>query len=322
MIRNRLLFLITCSVLFSTGVQSWARPAYDESIDSTRKFSLFGGPSREGPEAQWERVETFVSHNRLRPAIRHARHLVEAWPDHPLAVKAQRLRADLHFAREEYVKAFQAYQGLVDHYIGNFDYDEVLRQQLESARRTEHKEYSAFLGLGSFTQPLEAIPLYRQLLTNAPYIAEAPKILFDMGEIYFRKRQFMDSIQEYRLMEQRYPNSPFAEKAALRLSEAYARIAKRNPTDIRPREGEYSSLSQFLLRYPQSEHIEEVRERRKVSYDKLAKIRFDQAQFYEHVMNRPEAAIVGYQSLLKQFPDSEWTVEARERILELRSKEN
>lgn len=322
MIRSLLPTLLVFCALHSPVTRAADRPAHDESIESTSSFSFFGGPNRAGPEAQWKDLQGYVENNQLRKAIRHCRYLVEAWPDHPLAVQAQRLQADLYFAREQYAEAFHSYQGLIDNYIGSFNYDEVLRQQLEAARNTENKVYKAFFGLTSFTQPLEAIPLYRQLLTNAPHISEAPHILFDMGEIYFRKRQFMDAIQEYRLLEERYPNSPLAEKAALRIAEAYGRIAKRNPTDIRPKEGEYHTLSQFLIRYPESEHLQDVRERRKAGYDHLAKMSYERAQFYENIMNRPEAALVGYQTVLEQFPDSAWTDAARKRILELRSKEN
>lgn len=326
MIRSHILYFPLLCVFFGSAVfpTTFARerPDHDESIESTRSFSIFGGPSREGPEAQWERVQEYVETNRLRKAIRHCRYLVEAWPDHELAVQAQRLQADLYFAREAYVEAFHAYQGLIDNYIGSFSYDEILHQQLEAARKTEHKVYRAFFGLSSYSQPLQAIPLYRQLLTNAPHFVDAPQILFDVGEIYFRKRQYLDSIQEYRLLEERYPNSPLAEQAAWRMAEAYGNIAKRNPTDIRPKEGEFLTLSQFLNRYPESEHLQEVRERRKTSYNHLAKMKYDQAHFYENVMNRPEAAIVGYQSVLEQFPDSSWTAAARKRILKLSSKEN
>ncbi|MEX2606898.1 MAG: tetratricopeptide repeat protein [Kiritimatiellia bacterium] len=322
MIRSLPASILLLCALISPLTQARDRPVHDESIASTRKFSLFRGPSRDGPEAQWERVQELVQNNQLRKAIRQSRYLVEVWPDHALAARAQRLRADLLFARGEYVEAFHAYQALIDNYIGSFSYDEILKQQLEAARKTEQKVYNAFFGLSSFTQPLEAVPLYRQMLTNAPHIEQAPRILFDMGEIYFQKKQYLDAIQEFRLLEERYPNHPLAEQSALRIAEAYSRIAKRNPTDIRPKEGEYLTLSQFLGRYPESERLQEVRDRRKAAYDHLAKMKFEQGQFYENVMNRPEAARIQYQSVLEQFPDSSWTGAARERILNLSSKEN
>jgi len=320
--RRLFLFLLFVPALSAPRLFAQNDEVYAESIESERDFPLFGGPTKEGPEAQWEVVQSLVGREKLKKAIRHAGYLLDTWPDHPRAVDAQRLKGDLYFAREEYKEAFDAYQGLIDSYAGLFEYGEVLRQQLETARKLEEKQYSAFFGLSSYHRPLEAVPLYRQLLTNAPHMREAPNVLFDMGRIYMREKQYDAAIQEFGLLEQRYPRSPLAETAALRRAEAYAAKARRNPTDIRPVEGRLVALTHFLVTYPDSDKVDEVRQRRKEAYDRLAENRFEQGQFYEEKMNRPEAAVASYRSLLEQFPDSEWTASARKRILALTDKAN
>jgi len=296
------------------------RPVFDESIESERNFSFFGGPTKEGPLAEWENVQEAVREDKLKKAIKHTEYLVTAWPDHPLAKDAQRLQGDLYFSREQYEEAFQSYQKLIDYFAGQFDYESVLRQQLEAARKLENKVYKALFGLTSYQQPKEAVPLYRQLLTNAPRMKEAPQILFDIGEIYHRKRNFREAIQEYRLLEQRYPNHPLAENAVLRMADAYGAMAESNPTDVRPLEGALETLTYFTVRFPESAFLQEVRLRQKEAYDRLAEVRFRQAEFYQENLRRPNAALVGYRALLEQFPDSEWTQPARERILQITDK--
>jgi outer membrane protein assembly factor BamD len=297
------------------------RPVFDESIESERSFSLFGGPTKEGPEAEWANVQKAVERGKLKRAIRHTEYLVTTWPDHALAVDALRLQGDLYFAREQFQEAFQSYQELIDSFAGRFDYEAVLRQQLEAARKQEDKVYKALFGLNSFQRPTMAIPMYRQLLTNAPQMKEAPQILFDIAEIYHRKKNFNEAIQEYRILEQRYPNHPLAENAVLRMAEAFTARAERYPTDIRPLEGALDTLTYFKARFPESARMPEVRLSQKEVYDRMAKIRFEQAKFYEENLQRPQAALVGYRALLEQFPDSEWTVPARDRILDLSDKE-
>lgn len=322
MTRVFLLFLFLFSCLSTLPAGAKERKAYDESIESERNFNLIGGPSREGAEAEWALIQDAIQKNRLKRAIKHAGYLTKTWPDHALAVDAQRIKADLLFAREEYIKAFEAYQALIDNYVGSFVYAEVLAQQLECARKTEHKVYHALFGLTNFTDPLEAIPLYRQLLTNAPHMKEAPKILYDLGEIYFREKKYLDAIQEFQLLEQRYPDSTFSEQAALRIADAYAKLAKRNPTDARPIEGELNALNHFIAVYTESEDLPDVRVRRKAVYETMAERHFGLAKFYETAGRRPDAALVTYRSLLERFPDSEWTVQAKERILALSQKVN
>lgn len=313
-------YILSCLLTLSAPAKD--REVYDESIESTRDFDLFGGPSRKGPEAEWEKVQGYVQKDRLKKAIKHAGYLTKTWPDHPLAVEAQRIKGDLYFAREEYAKAFNAYQGLIDNYVGSFVYEKVLMQQLECARQTENKVYHALFGLTSYRDPMEAIPLYRQLLTNAPHMAEAPRILFDMGEIYLREHKQLEAIDEFKLLEQRYPASSLSKKAVIRIADAYASLAKRNPSDVRPVEGELSTLNHFLTRYPESESAAEIRLRQKKVYEKLAGIHYRQGEYYENILRRPDAALVTYQSLLQQFPDSEWTAPARERILDISQKAN
>jgi outer membrane protein assembly factor BamD (BamD/ComL family) len=305
----------------SLFVQAKEREVYDESIESERSFGLFGGPTREGPEAEWALAQEDVQKGRLKRAIQHAENLVQAWPDHPLAVDAQRLQGDLLFAREEYQEAFQAYQDLIDGFAGEFDYQSVLRQQLEAARKLENKVYKAFFGLSTYQNPSQAVPLYRQLLTNAPRMNEAPQILFDIGEIYQREGDYLSAIQEYRILDQRYPRHPISQQAVLSMADAYLAISKRNPTDVRPLEGALETLTYYQVRFPESANLPDVRLRQKDAYDRLAGIRFEQARFYEENLKRPQAALVSYRSLVEQFPDSEWTVPARERILSISDKE-
>ncbi len=316
---NRPFFLRFLCLACLLAVPAFAkeREVYDESIESTRDFDLLGGPSREGPEHEWQIVLDYEQKNKLKKAIKHAGYLTKAWPDHPLAVKAQRKKGDLYFAREEYPKAFDAYQGLIDNYVGSFVYADVLKQQLECARKTEHKVYHALFGLTSYEDPMDAIPLYRQLLTNAPHMADAPQILFDMGEIYLRESKYLEAIQEFKLLEQRYPESDLSEFAVIRTADAYAKLSKRNPSDVRPIEGELSTLDHYLSRYPLGEKVNEIRLRQKKVYEKLAGQHFTLGEYYENILRRPDSALVIYRSLLEQFPDSEWTGPARERILDL-----
>jgi outer membrane protein assembly factor BamD (BamD/ComL family) len=311
------LFSLLIALFASTAVAQ--EEAYTETFDNQRKFFFFGGPSKKGPEDQWQRIQGLIKREKNKSAIKQAGYLVQTWPDHPLAVDAQRLRADLYFSREEYKLAFDAYQGLIDDFAGLFDYNAVLTQQLECARNLEKKKYSALFGLSVYTQPLEAIRLYEQILVNAPHIQDAPEILYTMGNIYMRQSKHLEAIKEFDALEQQFPNSPFSELAALERAQAYQKRAKRYPTDLRPVEAEQQALDHFIATYPNSERLAEVRLRLKIVYDYLAKARYEKGFFYENTLNKPDAALTIYQTVVKQYPDSEWTPKAKTRILGLTS---
>lgn len=310
----RFLLLMLCVMSLSACS---SKKSFQESFEDSRNFHLFGGPSKKGPEDQWERCLEYAKAGKTRKTLRHTRYLVETWPDHPLAIKALRLRAGVYFADEQFNFAFDTYQALIDDYSGLFDYDEVLSQQLECARSMETKKYSAMFGLSHYLQPLEAIPLYEQILINAPHIQDAPEILLTIGEIYMRKGQYLKAVREFTTLEQTFPESPFSEIAAWRKTEALSSRAKQVPTNLQPLLAELAALDLFLDTYPNSERIEEARTRKGGVYNQLAKSRYEKGRFYETSLRNPEAALITYKSLIEQYPDSEWTAQAEERILEL-----
>ena len=306
---SRMLLLLSSLTLC---LSVWGGTPYEETIDERRGFRLFGGPTREGPEAQWARVEDFIARERIRAAIRHSRYLVNAWPDHPRAVDAQRMIADLQFARENYEEAFQAYQELIDNYAGMFNYNEILEQQLICAERVQAQ--STWALFGRYNNPENAVPLYRQFITNAPHLEITPELIHRIGEILMEKRKYAEAIQEYDLLEDRYPQSPYSVKAAFRRAEAFAKIAERHPTDLGPSRSALAAFSYFVEAYPHSEQAETAMERREHFYNHLAAQKYEQARFYEENMRRPDAALATYEAVISQFPDSSWTEKARERI--------
>jgi len=315
MMRFQNLFLPLAALVVFTSC-SGNKP-FEESFEANRDFHLFGGPSRKGPEDQWERCLRFEEKGKTTKALRHARYLVETWPDHPLAIEALDLRARLYFSEEQYRFAFDSYQALIDDYTGLFNYDVILSKQLECARKMEDKKYSALFGLSYYKQPLEAIPMYEQILVNAPHIQDAPEILLTIGEIYMRKSQYMKAVTQFTKLEQTFPESSFSETAALRKADAFRRRGKQVPTDLQPLEAELLALDHFLQTYSTSEKLEEVRLRKSEVYNLLAKARYDKGRFYETNLRNPDAALRTYESLLEQYPDSEWTAPAEERIVEL-----
>ncbi len=312
---TRLFSVLLLAILASTPAFP-AKP-FDESLADRERFHLFGGPSREGPEAQWTRCNELVNAGKERAAIRHCGYLAETWPEHPLAIEALRLKGDLYFARGKHKEAFDAYQVLMDRYAGKFDYDALLQQQFEVAVALEERYIRAIFGLSRYQNPEDAIPLYRQLLTNAPHWEKGPEILHRIGEILMRGKKFREAITEFDLFSQRYPNSPLREEAAIRRTEAFVEIARRYPTDARATENAWVAITYYLETHPGGSEAAPTLALQREFNDRMAKTRFDQAEFYLNAMRRPEAALAAYRALVEQFPDSEWTQRAKARIQEL-----
>ncbi len=286
--------------------------AFEESFEARRGFRLFGGPSRQGPDHQWERIEEAIEAGRTRRAIRRANQLVRAWPDHDLAPKAQRLIGDLYIEPGNPEAAFEAYQTLINAYAGQFDYQEILDIQLKLAEEVQHRIIRALFA--RYTQPQDAIPLYRQLITNAPHADITPELMYRIGSIFLEKRKPREAIEEFNQLEERFPDSEFAMKAAWHRAQAFERLAKRFPTDASTTLSAWQAYVYFVNTYPASDFAPEARERMQHFYNQAAENQYQLAVFYEERMSRPEAARVTLETLLQEFSGSDWAIKAADRL--------
>ena len=66
-----------------------------------------------------------------------------------------------------------------------------------------------------------------------------------------------------------------------------------------------------------SERRPEAEEQTQVISERRAGLLAQKAKFYDRIVHRPEAAFRAYQSLVRKFPESEWTEEAEKRLDEL-----
>ena len=73
-----------------------------------------------------------------------------------------------------------------------------------------------------------------------------------------------------------------------------------------------------LTRYPGADGNAEMLTMLERMRSRLAKSYYQKAVYYETLEDKPRSAYVAYQSLLEEFPNSEWTEIANGRIKELR----
>ncbi len=311
----KICFALVVLMLMLPGLQASERKAHEEDLRDKKLLAIFGRAKMDTPEDQWAYVHELVGEERYRKAEKAAAALVKTWPDHSLAVKAQKARADLQFVRENYASAFELYQELIEGYAGLFDYEQVISQQYECAVKLQEQEFSSFFGLSSYESPEEAIPLYKQLLENAPHLNIAPEIHQRIIQIYLDKKMYHEAVAQMNLLEQRYPRNELAEWAAQERGKAFQDLAARYPNDRSPLKSAYDAYQHFLRHYPNSEALPEVRLALRDCYNDLARRKFEQAEYYEKRARNPRAALVMYRVLVEQFPDSEWTETAEERIL-------
>ncbi|MFN2352375.1 MAG: tol-pal system YbgF family protein, partial [Kiritimatiellia bacterium] len=118
-------------------------------------------------------ANALLEEGRLSSAARHYRILTYAWPNAPEAPMAQFKYAGILHQRGRYTKAFDEYQYLLDTYAGFFPYEKVLEEQYAIADRVAtRRKRLLFI---PYQDEAEAVPMFEQLLINAPRWPRAPE---------------------------------------------------------------------------------------------------------------------------------------------------
>jgi outer membrane protein assembly factor BamD len=253
---------------------------------------------------------------RTRKALREYRALVYEWPESAEAPAAQLQFANLLFERGQMSDAFTEYQFLVETYPGFFPYDQVIQRQVEIAEQVAAARHG-FLFI-TWSNQEDAIPMFDKIIQNAPTWDRAGKLQFRIGEIYEKTGEYELAIEAFTSLLIRYPASPHAEEAAFRRARCHIELTRYYPnsTDIRARAA--MAAAEFLQRFPRSRFGSEVQAYLDTLDRDQARALYATARLYDRTGDHPASAILMYERLLEDYPDSSLAEKARARLAALR----
>ena len=289
------------------------KDAYEENGE-IGKWRLFKRPAENSPSAQLDFANTLRDHGRQRKSTKQYQRLVEQWPSSPEAAQAQLAIGQMLEEKEKFVKAFDAYQDLMDNHAGRFPHDEVLDRQFRIARHLLTARKGKFLFLPGFKAPERAIPLLDKIVSNGPRWHGAAEAQYLIGYAYELNRDYELAVIGYSACEFRYPNSNFSEEAAFSRANCLYLISQESPNDNAAMENAWGTLTLFRSTYPRSSHREVVAAEIDALYFRRAQSAFTKADFYDRIARKPEAALISYRDFVEKFPNSEWTSVAETRI--------
>ncbi len=302
---------------------SWLLPAvttpakpYEETQKRHSWFS-FNRPAKKNPTDQLAHADQLFAQGALKKAGKAYRALAMTWPGSPEAVPAQLRYGRSLDARGKSEKAFEAYQTLMKNHAGGFPYDDVLKRQFEIAKEVMERRRGRVLLFGGFKAPERAVPLFEEVVKNGPRSPYAPEAQYLIGWCYEISDQLELAVVAYMTAQHRYPNSPYADRAAFGRARSLYRLSEESPNDEDALEQAWAGVVLFLNNYPQSEDAELARAYRDTLLSRRARASYDKAVFYDTLAKKPAAALQAYQTFVKMYPRSEWASVAQTRIDQL-----
>ncbi len=279
-------------------------------------------PAKATAPEQLDYADQLLAEDRLSAAARHYRILTFAWPNSSEAPIAQFKYAEILQRREKYQKAFDEYQYLLDAYAGFCAYDAVLEQQyiIANTIATRHKRV-LFV---AYQDEEEAIPMFEQLIINAPSWHRAAELQFRIARIYEKNKQYDLALDAYAAFQRRFPFSTLLETAFFSELRCWYLYAQKKPNDANIRHGAISAQRVYLNAYPHSAKKDVVQAQLQELLLEEAGFLYQQARLYDNMSRHTKvpaeintmliAAKTSYERLRQEFPDSRWSDMAAVRI--------
>jgi len=278
---------------------------------------LFHHPDKESVEEQFVLSQEQENAGKLRSAKNSYNALIHEWHDTEEAVKAQSRLAHILFQQGKYKKAFKEFQYLIDHYVGQFKYNEAVDYQIKIANHVMGDRWGNVLFMPGFKAPERALPLFEQIIANAPNLAVTPAVRLKIAGLYEEMNNYENAIVVYDAVQQYHGLSVEAETALFRKAYCLYVLAEKAPRDEKRCRLALSAFASFISRYKMSPHRVDAEGYLEDLNIRLSDMYYKRALFYDEVKQRPESALIAYRDFLKKFPGSESAQAVYARIVEL-----
>jgi len=314
--------LLLISILFCWGevvCHASAETAYVVEEQGRGTWHVWFDKKLPTSAEQWEYARETQNRGWLKRADRRMLYLVRRWPNSQEAPWAQRARADMLFSRGKLKEAFREYQDLINNYSSRMrDYDTVLESQFEIATDEMNRKRMRWF-FGGYRAPEYSVDYFEDVIRNGPQWSRAPEAQFLIGQAYQDSKELELAISAYGVLGYRYPDSSLAEEGAWQRIVCLDKLRAEYPNSLEVLNRTLTATTVFLTTYPTSAYKGTIVQLRNRFYELKAQKVFDEATFYAKVPKKPEAAIIYFEQMIKEYPKSKLVTEAHVRIAEIKA---
>ncbi len=269
------------------------------------------------PEEQFAGAEELFQNGEYGKAITEYRKLIKKYSGSLYAPRSQYAIGSSYEALGKYSRAVEEYQKVIDNYPASDKVADVLESQYRLGNLLFGKEIESKLKKAFAESNYEkAAKVYQLVIKNAPYSERASEVQYRIGLSYRKQGNFSEAVSEYQKVIRNYPESPWVEKAYYEIGLSYLAQSLSPLYDQTMTDSALKQFQEFRKRFPDSELTGEVEEKIKLLKGRQAERAYQIAQFYEKGGSIP-AAVIYYRKVVENYPESDWAVLSRERLIAL-----
>jgi outer membrane assembly lipoprotein YfiO len=222
-------------------------------------------------------------------------------PGTELAEESQINIAKTYFLVGDYKNSFKAYEQLIEKDPTTRRLPEILDKEFQVGVSQMERDENG------------AIKVFERIIERNPLGFIAADSQVKIAECYYQLRQFDQAEDSFMTVMENYPNSEWVPYAQFRIP--YCKLS-----NIRVQERNYDLLTKsrdgfevYLANNPHGALVETTNEIINEIDIKLAEREYETGVFYLR-QKRPDAGIIYFESVTKNYPDTEWAAMAEEKI--------
>ncbi len=283
-----------------------------------------------GGEGKWQRArakeqmevaQAAFDKTDYRLALKAARRVVRVWPLSDYAPQAQYLLGRCYEAKGSDEKAFKEYQQVLEKQPKIANYQEISQRQYDIANKYLAGKWFKLWGfIPIFSSMEKTSEMYEKIVKNGPYSEVAPQAQLKIGAAREKQKDYPLAAKAYETAADRYHDRPqIASDALYREGLAYRKQAQTAEYDQNTAGQAIAVLTDFLTLYPNDPRAAEAQKIIAALKTEQARGNFQIAKFYEKY-KKWAGAMVYYNEVLLQDPNSPYAAQARKRIDELKNR--
>ncbi|MES2570485.1 MAG: outer membrane protein assembly factor BamD, partial [Verrucomicrobiota bacterium] len=254
-----------------------------------------------------------------KSALAAYRGLVKRYGLSVIAPKAQ-LKVGILLERAgEYDDAYKAYETYLTKYPRGEDFEVVVESMYKIAKLFLDGEKKKLLGVRVASSMGRAQEMFEGIVKKAPFNKLAPLAQFNIGQALEKQGKYPEAMVAYQAVVTRYPTDAIADDAQYQIGYVRLKEYRDGSNDRAAAQKARESFEDFISRYPQSEKVPQAQENLKTLEGGSTKSTLDIAKFYDKTRVY-KAAVIYYNDVIKNQPDTAESTFAKNRIAELKAK--
>ena len=261
---------------------------------------------RRGGEANANSIKYFDQALKIYQAF------VKENPDDLRRAEAQYKVGEMYEHLTKYWDAYKAYKKMVEETASNQYWDLAIERMFAIGNVYLAGQHQMMWKIPMPADMNKVVEIYQTIIKSAPFGSYAPLATFHCGLAREKQKKWPEAVKFYEELLDKYPKNDLIDDAQYQIGYVWSKAAREPEYDQTAAQRGIEAFQDYLARFKRSDKTEQAAENINMLQQRLSGGSLSVAKFYDKAGNYP-AALVYYNEVLTQTPDSPQGQEARQR---------